>query len=114
MRTLVLMCLCCFGLTQLASAAPSQEHIQKIKKQVSASIDQHERISLETYDGRKLQGFVNESGAEKFVLGNEGTTTSLKYEEVKKIKVPVSRGKRIAILTAINAGIAAGLIAAVH
>jgi hypothetical protein len=72
MKAVFLIIFSCFGLTQIALASPDQQHIDKIKKQISSSIDHHLRISVETYDGRKLQGLVNEARAENFILGNEG------------------------------------------
>jgi hypothetical protein len=114
MKAVFLIIFSCFGLTQIALASPDQQHIDKIKKQISSSIDHHLRISVETYDGRKLQGLVNEARAENFILGNEGTTTTLNYDQVKKIKSPFPRGKRFAILALVDAGLAAGLIAAKH
>jgi len=54
---------------------------------------------VETYDDRLFQGSVSEAAADSFVLTCNGRSTTLQYEEVRKITWPseVSKQAKIAI-----------------
>ncbi len=87
-----------------AGAGPDQKHIDKIKKKVSSYIERDLRVSVETFDDRKLHGSISEAGPETFVLTNESRSTTLGYAEVKKIKAPLDPRTKKAIITAIVLG----------
>ncbi|HEV3038208.1 MAG TPA: hypothetical protein VHA33_10570 [Candidatus Angelobacter sp.] len=93
-----------------AAPGPDQKHVDKIKKKVSTCVEKGSRVSLETYDDRKLQGTISEAGEDNFVLTNEGRSTTLGYAEIKKIKSPMDRRTKGAIVTAIVLGGLLGLV----
>ena len=84
-----------------AGAQPDQKHIDKVRKQVSDYLEQGTRVSVETYDQRKLQGSISEANSDTFVLTVDGRSTTLNYADVKKIKSPMSRSKKQKIVAAI-------------
>ena len=94
-----------------AAPGPDQKHIDKIKKKVNACIEKGSRVSMETYDDRKLQGKISEAGVDTFVLTNEGRSTTLAYTEIKKIKSPLDQRTKRAIALAIVTGGLIGLTA---
>ena len=65
------------------------------------------RIKLELRDKTKLEGFVSESGADKFaVTDRAGKTTTVEYSQVSKAKGHnLSTGAKIAIGIGIGAGV---------
>jgi len=69
-----------------AQQQPSQKHIESIKKKVAKCIDKQRAVSIETYDGRHLQGAIGEANPDGFVLSFEQQKTTLAYGDVKKIK----------------------------
>jgi hypothetical protein len=96
--------------TLFAGTGPDPKHTEEIKKKVGHYVEREARVSLETYDARKLQGSISEAGPETFVLSNEGRSTTLSYADVKKIKAPMSRRTKQAIVTAIVLGGLFGLV----
>ena len=94
-----------------AAPGPDQKHIDEIKKKVNACIEKGSRVSMETYDDRKLQGKISEAGVDTFVLTNEGRSTTLAYTEIKKIKSPLDQRTKRAIALAIVTGGLIGLTA---
>ena len=94
-----------------ATPDPDQKHINKIKKKVNKCIEKGSRVSMETYDDRKLQGKISEAGVDTFVLTNEGRSTTLGYAEIKKIKSPLDQRTKNVIVTAIVLGGLFGLTA---
>jgi hypothetical protein len=78
---------------------PNQKQIAKIKKKVAACLEHGRMVTIETYDDRLLRGSIIEAGADTFVLAYSGRPTSLKYEEVRKIKwlSEVSKQVKVAV-----------------
>lgn len=69
---------------------PDQKHIEKMKKKVAKCVEEPRRVSIETYDGRRLQGSISAADADTFVLTNSSRSSTLAYADVKKIKWPSS------------------------
>lgn len=87
----VLMWLLIFTLTSCliwADPGPDQPHIEAVKKKVAECVDHHRRVVVETYDNRRLQGFITEAGPSDFVLSYAGRVTHLSYVDVRKIRWP--------------------------
>ena len=111
-----LVCLLVFALTGSrlsASPAPDQQHrhqqhIEAVRKKVARCVDRHRRVTVETFDGRRLQGAVSEAGTDDFVLVYGVRATTVSYGEVKKIKWP-SPVWRQAEAVAIAAGVTAAI-----
>ena len=95
----------------MAGGPPDQKHTEKIKQQVIRYLNTGDRVSLETYDQRKLQGAISESRTDSFVLTIEGRSATLNYSEVKKIKSFMSRSKKQMIATIIVTGALFGMTA---
>ena len=95
----------------MAGGQPDQKHTEKIKQQVIRYLNTGDRVSLETYDQRKLQGAISESRTDSFVLTIEGRSATLNYAEVKKIKSFMSRSKKQMIATIIVTGALFGMTA---
>ena len=95
----------------MAGGQPDQKHTEKIKQQVIRYLNTGDRVSLETYDQRKLQGAISESRTDSFVLTIEGRSATLNYSEVKKIKSFMSRSKKQMIATIIVTGALFGMTA---
>jgi hypothetical protein len=84
-KLLVCLLLLALGCPQMwAGAGPDQAHIDKIKKKIADCVDQHRRVTIETYDDRILQGSISEAGADNFVLSYAGKSTTLNNSDVKK------------------------------
>jgi hypothetical protein len=94
-----------------AMPSPDQKHIDKIKKKVSSCLEKGSRVSVETFDNRKLQGSISEADVDTFVLTNESRSATLAYDEIKKIKSPLDRHTKGAIIAAIVLGGLFGLTA---
>lgn len=94
-----------------ASPGPDQKHADKIRKKVIECVERDRRVTIETYDDRRLQGSISEAAADTFVVTNEGRSTTLTYAGVKSIKSPMSAGKKRAIVTAIVTAGLFGLLA---
>ena len=104
-----------FSLQLPASASPKDEPtVETIKHKIAKSVDEQLRISITTKDGRKLQGYVSQARADDFMLSNEGTSTTLKYDEVSRVKIPMSHGRKLAILWLFSGAIAGTSIALAH
>ena len=58
---------------------------------------------METYDDRLFQGSVSEAAADSFVLTCNGRSTTLQYEEVRKIKWPPEASKQAEVAVAVTA-----------
>ena len=101
-----------FACSQLwASPSPDQKHVDGVKKKVTECMEHDRRATIETYDDRRLQGSISEATADNFVVTNEGRSTTLSYTDVKKIKSPMSAGKKRAIITGIVTAGLFGLLA---
>ncbi len=94
----------------LWAKAPDQKHVEKIKSQATKYLDSGNHVSVETYDNRQLGGTITETTAEAFVLTNAASSTKLSYSDVKKIKSPMSRRKKSAIVGAAVLGGLFGLV----
>jgi hypothetical protein len=104
-----------FSFQSLAWASPKDEpSVETIRHKISKSVDQQLRISIATKDGRKLQGYVSQARADDFILSNEGTSTTLKYDEISRVNIPMSRGMKRAILWVTSGAIAGTSIALAH
>ena len=80
---LVLMLTC----SQIWGApGPNEKHIEKIKKQVAKCVEKPRRVSIETYDDRRLQGTISEADVDTFVLTQGSRSSTLAYANVKQIK----------------------------
>jgi hypothetical protein len=109
------VCLLIFALTcsqLLGGAGPDHKQIAKVKKKVASCLENHRRVTIETYDDRLLQGFVSEAKADAFILGYNGKSTTLNYADVKKIKSPseVSKQVKVVLGTAAVLGVIFGLV----
>src|ERR1043165_1082501 len=63
-----------------------EKHVEKIRNKVSQCMDDGRHVSIETLDHRKFAGTIIQAGADDFVLTNAAGTTTLSYNDVKKIK----------------------------
>lgn len=93
----------CFQLS--AAAGPDQKHIDKVKRKVAECIEHSRRVTIETYDGRLLQGSIKEAGADTFVLVTTGGITTLKYSDVKNIKWPSPHMKTGIVVAVVLGGL---------
>lgn len=95
--TKVLACLLMFALVAqggwAARGPDQQQHIEKIKKKVARGLEQSRHVTVETNDGRRLQGMIREADADSFVLSFQGTSVTLGYADVKTIKWPSAASK---------------------
>ena len=96
-----------------ASQTPDQKHIEAIKKKVASCVENSRHVTVQTFEGRELQGSIREAGADSFVLSFHGNSTNLQYVEVKKIEWPssLSKGLKTALLVV---GVLGGLILGVY
>jgi hypothetical protein len=96
-----------------ADPSPDQEHIESIKKKVAKCVDQQKRVVVETYDSRRLQGFISEAGPDDFVLSHAGRTTTLSYRDVRRISWPSPVWKQVKVMAGAAAivGVIVGLVA---
>jgi hypothetical protein len=96
-----------------AAASPDPTRIDKIKKQVADCVDQHRRVTIETYDDRILQGSISEARPDTFVLNSGAKSTTLNYAEVKKMKwpSPVAKQLKVALGATAIVGALFGLVA---
>jgi len=92
-----------------AGGSPDQKHIEKIKKKVDKCLEKDLKVSVETFDSRKLHGSISEAGPETFVLTNESRSTTLGYADVKKIKSPLDPRTKTAIILSVVVGGLLGL-----
>ena len=91
-----------------ASQAPDQKHIEAIKRKVASCLENSRHVTIQTFDGRELQGSISEAGADSFVLSFHGNSTTLNYAEVKGVKwpSPVSRAmKTVIVVAAVTGGL---------
>ncbi len=94
-----------------AGGGPDAKQIAKVKKKVAECLEHQRRVTIETYDDRLVQGTISEAGADAFVLGGDGKSTTLEYAEVRKIKWPseVSRQAKVILGAAVVEGVIFGL-----
>ena len=107
---LLLFALAC---TQIwADAGLDQAHAESIRKKVVKCLDQHRRVVIETYDGRRFQGAVSEAGSNDFVVSFAGRSTTLSYRDVRKIRWPSQLEKqvKIALAAVVIAGTLVGIV----
>jgi len=91
-----------------ASQTPDQKHIDAIKKKVATCLENSRHVTIQTYDGRALQGSISEAGPDTFVLIFQGNSVTLNYADVKSIKwpSPMSSAVKTSLLgTAVVAGL---------
>jgi hypothetical protein len=95
-----------------AGAGPDRKQIDKVKKKVAACLEHHRRVTIETYDDRLLQGFVNEAAADAFLLSYNSKSTTLNYGDVEKIKWASEASKQVKVVlgTAAVVGVIFGLV----
>jgi hypothetical protein len=95
-----------------ADSSPDQRHIKSIRKKVDACVDQHRRVVIETYDNRRLQGFITEAKTDDFVISYAGRATALSYADVRKVKWPSPVLKQVELVGAAmaTAGVLFGLL----
>src|SRR5215475_9726891 len=97
----------------LWAGAPDEQHVKKIRAKVSQCMDDGRHVSVETLDHRKFAGTIIQAGTDDFVLTNAAGTTTLNYNDVRKIKSPMDPRKRSAIVTlAVLGGLFGTVIAA--
>ena len=97
----------------LWAGAPDEKHVEKIRARVSQCMDDGRHVSVETMDHRKFAGTIIQAGTDDFVLTNAAGTTTLSYNEVRKIKSPMNPRKLSAIVTlAVLGGLFGTVIAA--
>lgn len=99
----ILTCLLLIALTSSlswANADPDPQHVETIRKKVADCLNRQRRVVVETYDNRRLQGYVSEAGPDDFVLGYEGRLTTLSYGDVKKIKWQSAVTKQVKVVIA--------------
>jgi len=101
------------ALTSSASWADSSpdRHIESIRKKVNACVDQQRRVVIETYNHRRLQGFITEAKTDDFVVSYAGRATTLSYADVRKVKWPSPVLKQVELVGAAmaTAGVLFGL-----
>src|SRR5258708_6564828 len=95
-----------------AGPRPDHKHIDKVTRKVTECVEKNPRVSVKTYDDRAFQDSLSEAGGDHFVLTNEGRSTPLTYDDVKKIKSPRPPEKKDAIIMAIGPGGFFGLLVA--
>ena len=110
-----IVCLLVFSLASFqmwADSGPDPQHVESVKKKVAACLDQYRRVAVETYDSRRLQGFVSEAGTDDFVLSYAGRATTLNYRNVRTIKWPSPVWKQVKVMAgaAAVAGALFGLV----
>lgn len=95
-----------------ADPGPDQKRIESVRKKVDESVDKLRRIVVETYDGRRLQGFRQRGRATEFTLSYSGRSTTLSYADVKKIKweSPVMKQVKVMVAAAVIVGATVGLV----
>jgi hypothetical protein len=113
MKKLV-VCLLIVALTSSASwadSSPDPRHIESIRKKIDACVDQHRRVVIETYDNRRLQGFITEAKTDDFVVSYAGRASTLSYADVRKVKWPSAVLKQVELVAAAmaTAGVLFGL-----
>ena len=69
-----------------ADPGPDQAHANAVKRKVAYCLDHQLRVVVETYDNRRFEGVITESGTDDFVVSYAGQSTSLLYRDVRKIK----------------------------
>ncbi|MBO0910374.1 MAG: hypothetical protein J2P13_01165 [Acidobacteria bacterium] len=99
-----------------ADPGADQAHADAVKKKVVHRLDDQRRVVLETYDNRRLQGFIAEAGADNFVLSYSGQATTLLYRDVRTIKWQseaareVARQGKVLASVAITTAVLVGLL----
>jgi len=97
----------------LSAGTTDEKHVEKIRNKVSQCMDDGRHVSIETLDHRKFAGTIIQAGADDFVLTNAAGTTTLSYNDVKKIKSPMDAHTRGAIVSlAVLGGLFGTLVAA--
>ena len=85
---------------------PDPKHVDKIKIQAAKYLDSGNHVSVETYDHHQFGGTITQTTPDGLVLTNAAGSTTLSYNDVKKIKSPMNQHKKGAI---VGAAIMAGL-----
>ncbi|HWS54031.1 MAG TPA: hypothetical protein VN228_07895 [Pyrinomonadaceae bacterium] len=94
----------------LAKSAAEKEarRAEKVRTQLAKlGTGEGARVRLELRDKTKLEGYINEAGAESFVVTDSaGKTTAVAYPQVRKAQGNnLSTGAKIAIGVGIGAGV---------
>ena len=63
-----------------------QEPAEKIRREAAKALEKNSRVTVELFDGRKLQGYVTETATKHFVVAGEGRSAQIAYGDVKKLK----------------------------
>lgn len=109
-----LACFLAFALAASLAAAstPSEKQLQKIKHKVADALENHRRVTLETYDHRLLEGVISEAGPDTFVLLSGGTPSTLAYSDILSVKWPsgVSRQVKAIVAAVVIAGALLGCV----
>jgi hypothetical protein len=91
-----------------SNAEKEAKRAEKVRTQLAKlGTGKDARVRLELRDKTKLEGYINEAGAESFVVTDSaGKTTAVAYPQVKKAQGNnLSTGAKIAIGVGIGAGI---------
>ncbi|MGH8495262.1 MAG: hypothetical protein ACREVN_03945 [Gammaproteobacteria bacterium] len=98
-------------------ASPLEREAQrdaKVKKAIrSLGVGELARVRLKLKDGKRLEGYISESGEESFVVTSPGTgvTTTVAYPQVGQVKGHnLSTGAKIAIGVGILAVVAIAVV----
>ncbi len=96
-----------------ADPGPNPNHAESMRKKVVKCVDHHRRVVIETYDGTRFQGVVSEAGSDDFVLSYAGRSTTLSYQDVRRIswQSPVWKQVKVGIATVAIVGALVGLVA---
>lgn len=90
-----------------ADSGPDQGRVETMKKKIAQCVDQHRRVAIETYDNRRLQGYISEAGTTDFVLICASQSTTLTYANVKKIRWPSPVWRQVKVVAGAGAILAA-------
>ncbi|HEX8475546.1 MAG TPA: hypothetical protein VF666_16075 [Pyrinomonadaceae bacterium] len=105
-----------------AAARPKDDmpSVEKVRRAIDKlGVGEKARINLKLRDGRKLEGYVHQTGDDDFVIVEKktGQRMTIAYEDVQKVKGrDSSTGKQIAIGVAAGVGayfLAMGILVAV-
>jgi hypothetical protein len=90
--TLVALLINVFGPTPTRAGARvvvQTRNVEKVRGNIrKLGVGESARVELKLWDGRKLKGYIRETGAEDFsvVDAKDGATTTLTYAQVRQVK----------------------------
>ena len=91
-------------------AAPDTKHVAQVRRKIESSMQHASRVVIETYDARRLQGSVSEARVDSFILTNDGRSTTLTYEEVRRVFASAQVSKPVTAI--LIGGVVAGVLLA--